>query len=94
MELDGHLPDLSRGAESDPQVTVRMPPEMFGGVWANAVQVARTPDEITLDFVRVGPGGQNAMVVSRVNVGARLAVDLCAHLGGVLADYQENGKPE
>ena len=42
-------------------------PEDFGGKWANAADLVRTPHEITLDFVRMGPMWQQGKVVSRVS---------------------------
>ena len=60
------LPDLSPQEGPQPPKIIT-PPEQFPGHWANLVMIARTPHEFTLDFLRVGPGGQQAMVVTRVN---------------------------
>ncbi len=53
-----------------------MPPEEFPGKWANAATIARTPHEFTLDFMRIGPQGQQGMVVSRVSFSPLLASQL------------------
>lgn len=68
MELNGAA-DLRPAAEAsdEPQVALSVTPEVFPGVWANYAEIARTEHEITLDFYRIGPGGQQGMCVSRVN---------------------------
>jgi Protein of unknown function (DUF3467) len=65
MSLNGAA-DLSARADQ-PEVNLGIPPEMFPGVWANYAQVAQTEHEVTLDFYRIGPGGQQGIAVSRVN---------------------------
>ena len=58
-----------------------MPSEEFAGKWANAAAIARTPHEFTLDFMRIGPQGQQGMVVSRVSFSPLLASQLLDLLG-------------
>jgi hypothetical protein len=43
---------------------------------ADFAALQRTPHELTLDFVRVGPGGQFGTVVSRINFSPLLLAEL------------------
>jgi hypothetical protein len=71
-----------------------MPPEEFAGKWANAAAIARTPHEFTLDFMRIGPQGQQGMVVSRVSFSPLLASQLLDLLGEQWREYtEESGVP-
>ena len=71
-----------------------MPPEEFAGKWANAASIARTPHEFTLDFLRIGPQGQQGVVVSRVSFSPLLASQLLDLLGEQWAAYtEESGIP-
>lgn len=90
MELDGAA-DLT--PQPEPQVQVVIPPEIFPGHWSNHATVARTPHEFTLDFMRVGPGGQQAMVVSRINCSPLLLGELLEALQAQWDAYQES-QPE
>jgi uncharacterized protein DUF3467 len=58
------------------QPNIIIPPEEFGGRWANVAQLQRTPHELTLDFVRVGPQGQFGQVVARINFSPLLLAEL------------------
>jgi hypothetical protein len=72
-----------------------MPPEEFAGKWANAASIARTPHEFTLDFLRIGPQGQQGMVVSRVSFSPLLASQLLDLLGEQWQAYiEESGIPQ
>jgi hypothetical protein len=66
-----------------------MPPEEFAGKWSNAVSIARTPHEFTLDFLRIGPQGQQGIVVSRVSFSPLLASQLLELLGEHWQSYAE-----
>jgi hypothetical protein len=71
-----------------------MPPEEFAGKWANAASIARTPHEFTLDFLRIGPQGQQGVVVSRVSFSPLLASQLLDLLGEQWQAYaEESGIP-
>jgi hypothetical protein len=77
--------DLSRpgnGSSAAPSdgPEILMPPDMFPGRWANAAQIGRTPHEFTLDFIRIGPGGQQGVVVARVSFSPLLASSLLEQL--------------
>jgi Protein of unknown function (DUF3467) len=53
-----------------------LPQEDFEGHWANFAALQRTPHELTLDFVRIGPQGQMGQVVSRINFSPLLLAEL------------------
>lgn len=55
------------------EANVIIPPDRFEGHWSNSVQVARGEHEVTIDFYRVGPGGQQAILVSRIDCSTQLA---------------------
>ena len=79
--LDGQCPIPSQPDDPDQSPpeqgpNIMMPPEEFAGKWANAASIARTPHEFTLDFMRIGPQGQQGMVVSRVSFSPLLASQL------------------
>jgi hypothetical protein len=79
-------------AEQGPNIM--MPSEEFAGKWANAAAIARTPHEFTLDFMRIGPQGQQGMVVSRVSFSPLLASQLLDLLGEQWREYtEESGVP-
>ena len=74
--------------------SIVMPPEEFAGKWANAASIARTPHEFTLDFLRIGPQGQQGMVVSRVSFSPLLASQLLDLLSEQWQAYtEESGIP-
>jgi hypothetical protein len=82
--------------EEEPQQgpNIIMPPEEFAGKWANAASIARTPHEFTLDFLRIGPQGQQGIVVSRVSFSPLLASQLVDLLNEQWQAYtQESGIP-
>lgn len=69
--------DLSELAGEDPAgPRMIIPPDTFAGSWANHAELAQTAHEVTLDFYRVGPGGQQGILVSRVNCSALLLEQL------------------
>jgi hypothetical protein len=80
--------------ESEQGPNIVMPPEEFAGKWANAAAIARTPHEFTLDFLRIGPQGQQGVVVSRVSFSPLLASQLLDLLGEQWRSYtEESGIP-
>ncbi len=53
------------------EVSIRLPPELEGGCWANFAAVAHSPYEFTLDFVRMNFDGsepRNGVVVQRIHM--------------------------
>lgn len=50
------------------QLEVRLPENLFGGVWANFAVVSHSEHEFTIDFIRTDAGMQNGLVTARVNV--------------------------
>ena len=87
-------PDEPEQGPSEQGPNIMMPPEEFAGRWANAAAIARTPHEFTLDFMRIGPQGQQGMVVSRVSFSPLLASQLLDLLGEQWREYtEESGVP-
>ena len=89
-------PEPSEDAEQPEQQgpNIVMPPEEFAGKWANAASIARTPHEFTLDFLRIGPQGQQGIVVSRVSFSPLLASQLVDLLNEQWQAYtEESGVP-
>jgi hypothetical protein len=88
------MPQPESPDESQQGPNIVMPPEEFAGKWANAAAVARTPHEFTLDFLRIGPQGQQGIVVSRVSFSPLLASQLLELLGEQWHAYtKESGIP-
>ena len=92
VELDG-AHELGPPDREGASVEVVVPPKAFPGKWANAASIARTPHEFTIDFMRVGPGGRMAMVVSRINCSPLLLGELLEKLQEQWDAYSES-KPE
>jgi hypothetical protein len=61
-------------ASMGPQIMV--PPEEFPGRWANAAQLVRSPHELTLDFIRMGPMWQMGQIVARISFSDVLFAEL------------------
>jgi hypothetical protein len=88
------VPEPQPPEESQQGPNIIMPPEEFAGKWANAASIARTPHEFTLDFLRIGPQGQQGIVVSRVSFSPLLASQLVDLLNEQWQAYtQESGVP-
>lgn len=88
-----HMPQPPQPGEMQ-QPNIVMPPEEFGGRWANAAQLQRTPHEFTLDFVRVGPQGQFGTVVARINFSPLLLAELVEAFNTAWRQYtEEAGMP-
>jgi len=91
---DSEPPEESDQSPAEQGPNIMMPPEEFAGRWANAASLARTPHEFTLDFMRIGPQGQQGMVVSRVSFSPLLASQLLDLLGEQWREYiEESGVP-
>jgi hypothetical protein len=89
------MPQPESSDESEQGPNIVMPPEEFAGKWANAAAIARTPHEFTLDFLRIGPQGQQGIVVSRVSFSPLLASQLLELLGEQWQAYtEESGIPQ
>jgi Protein of unknown function (DUF3467) len=80
---------------NEPQPNIVIPPEEFGGRWANFAQLQQTPHEFTLDFIRVGPQGQFGTVVARINFSPLLLAELADVFGKAWTQYTEKaGMPQ
>jgi hypothetical protein len=87
-------PDEPDQGPTEQGPNIMMSSEEFAGKWANAAAIARTPHEFTLDFMRIGPQGQQGMVVSRVSFSPLLASQLLDLLGEQWRAYtEESGIP-
>jgi hypothetical protein len=76
-------------------LNIVIPPEEFGGRWANMANLQRTPHEFTLDFIRVGPQGQFGTVQARINMSPLLLYQLKDLLDEHWQAYTEDaGSPE
>jgi hypothetical protein len=92
--MDQPEPPEESEQEPDQGPNIMMPPEEFAGKWANAAAIARTPHEFTLDFLRIGPQGQQGIVVSRVSFSPLLASQLLDLLSEQWQSYtEESGIP-
>jgi hypothetical protein len=60
-------PSAGPPAEPQQQPVIMMPAEEFAGKWANEAILQRSPHEITLDFVRMGPQFLQGQVVARIS---------------------------
>jgi hypothetical protein len=91
---DPDNPDEPDQGPAEQGPNIMMSSEEFAGKWANAAAIARTPHEFTLDFMRIGPQGQQGMVVSRVSFSPLLASQLLDLLGEQWRAYtEESGIP-
>ncbi len=65
-----------------PNLNVSIPESMAGGVWANFAEVAHSPYEFTIDFVRIDfahphpDGSRRGQVVARVNLSPMMVTQL------------------
>ncbi len=76
------------------QPNIMIPPEEFAGRWANVAQLQRTPHELTLDFIRIGPQGQFGTVVARINFSPLLLAELVDVFNTAWQQYtEEAGMP-
>jgi hypothetical protein len=77
------------------QPNIMLPQELFEGHWANFAALQRTPHELTLDFVRIGPQGQIGQVVSRINFSPLLLAELRDLFNSAWEQYtREAGMPQ
>jgi hypothetical protein len=63
---------------------IKIPEEWEAGVYANGSVVTFTPEEFTIDFIRLNPYRSGGLVVARVacssNVARKLTLNLVAQL--------------
>jgi hypothetical protein len=74
-------------------VELAMTPALFPGVWANHAQIAQTEHEVTLDFYRIGPGGQSGLAVARVSCSPLLLEQLVDDLARHREAYSRASSP-
>lgn len=82
--------------EEQQQPQIMLPPEMFGGVWANWAQVSHSLHEFTLDFVRIDATHQPPMgvVVARVSVSPLFITQLIEALTDNWQKYAAKALPQ
>lgn len=80
-----------------PELRIRLPPELEGGVWSNFAVVHHSPYEFTLDFIRLdfrGPkSARSGVVVQRVNMSPQFVEQLIRALNENMAKYTANLAP-
>ena len=62
---------VEESGASKREVSIRLPPELEGGCWANFAAVTHSPYEFTLDFVRMNFDGsepRGGVVVQRIHM--------------------------
>ncbi len=74
--------------------TVKLPEEMEGGVYSNAISVHINNGECVLDFAYSLPNSPEATlkVVSRINMSHRTAESLMTLLSNAMLDYKNKNK--
>jgi hypothetical protein len=75
------------------EIQVSLPPEMFGGVWANFATVTHSEHEFTIDFIRVDPLQSKGMVTARVNVSPLFITQLQEALKSNWDQYAKKAMP-
>jgi hypothetical protein len=81
--------------EQSPQPIV--PREQFAGVWANRVDVFRSPHEFTIDFLRsdpIEPARGRPVLVARVALSPLLASELIESLQRLWKEYAAGKLPK
>jgi len=89
MNTNGALDLSPSDVEEQPKVQLSVTPEMFPGVYANYAELQQTEREVTLDFYRIGPGGQQGICVARVNVSPLMLDELESSIGEQRSAYAE-----
>jgi len=77
--------------DDGPEITIDA--RRFAGVWANAVRVNGSDDEITIDFARLDPVEPRGIVVSRVTCSPRFLRTLMDELERVWHDWVWDSSP-
>jgi Protein of unknown function (DUF3467) len=89
------MPQPPQPPEGQLQPNIMLPQEDFEGHWANFAALQRTPHELTLDFIRIGPQGQVGEVVSRINFSPLLLAELRDLFNSAWEQYTKDaGMPE
>lgn len=86
-----HVNDES--GEASKEISVNLPPEMFGGVWANFAVVSHSQYEFTIDFVRVDANQGQGLVTSRVNLSPLFVTQLLDALRDNWEQYAKKAMP-
>ncbi len=90
------MSDEEIGPAEGPQeseVTIIMPPDQLGGVWANFAQVSHSEHEFTIDFVRIHHASRQGVVVARVGVSPLFVTQLVEALETNWQKFAEKALP-
>lgn len=74
-------------------LSINLPQDMFGGIWANFAAVYHTEHEFTIDFIRLDPTGENGIVTARVNVSPLFVTQLQEALKQNWEQYAKKAMP-
>jgi hypothetical protein len=77
--------------DDEPELIV--PPDLIAGAWANTARVRHSPDEITIDFIRLDPFENRRIVVARVAMTPWFIGDLADSLQRVWQTWRRNSMP-
>lgn len=86
-------------ADVPQNLSIALPENLAGGVWANFAAVSHSPYEFTIDFVRLdfarGQEGQTpGNVVARVNLSPLMVTQLMEALEGNWQKYAARSMPQ
>jgi len=75
-------------------LSINLPPEQFGGVWANFAIVSHSEFEFTIDFVRADYGRGQGQVTARVNLSPLFVTQLLDALQSNWNSYAQKALPK
>jgi hypothetical protein len=75
--------------DDDEFAGIRVPKEWEAGGYANASAVTFTPDEFTIDFIRLNPYRSGGVVVARIACSSNAARDLTLNLVSQLRSWAD-----
>jgi hypothetical protein len=67
---------------SDPEPEIDVPLDLRIGVWANDIRMLGDVEDMTLDFLRIAPHDQDAILVTRVTLPPSCILKLKSELEG------------
>ena len=82
------------GEQESVSLDIKMPNELFGGVWANFAIVSHSQFEFTIDFVRMDYGQNQGLVTARVNLSPLFVTQLLDALQTNWNSYAQKAMPK
>jgi hypothetical protein len=70
-----------------------VPPALIAGAWANTTRARPSPDDVTIDFIRLDPFENRGVVVARVALTPWAIGELADSLLGVWQTWMRNSMP-